>query len=263
MKRKFFALLAALFLVLLAVPAAADASGSYVFDEAQLLDEQQEQQLNDLAAKYTKKYDCGLYIATVDNYRDSGSDVQDAAEKIYQEKNMGVGAQHDGILLLLSMSERDYALICHGGLANRIFDQTARGDIADSFLSYFGRNDWNNGFQAYLENSGKALSLENSGKALSGDHFKQGMLGIVVVLVGPAAVALIVVMTLKSKMKSVKIGAQARMYLLQGSEKWRVRDDIYTHTTEVRRRIEQPRSQSGGHGSSSSSGGFSGTSGKF
>lgn len=254
MKRKFFALLAALFLVLLAVPAAADASGSYVFDEAQLLDEQQEQQLNDLAAKYTKKYDCGLYIATVDNYRDSGSDVQDAAEKIYQEKNMGVGAQHDGILLLLSMSERDYALICHGGLANRIFDQTARGDIADSFLSYFGRNDWNNGFQAYLENSGKALS---------GDHFKQGMLGIVVVLVCPAAVALIVVMTLKSKMKSVKIGAQARMYLLQGSEKWRVRDDIYTHTTEVRRRIEQPRSQSGGHGSSSSSGGFSGTSGKF
>lgn len=254
MKRKFFALLAALFLVLLAVPAAADASGSYVFDEAQLLDEQQEQQLNDLAAKYTKKYDCGLYIATVDNYRDSGSDVQDAAKKIYQEKNMGVGAQHDGILLLLSMSERDYALICHGGLANRIFDQTARGDIADSFLSYFGRNDWNNGFQAYLENSGKALS---------GDHFKQGMLGIVVVLVCPAAVALIVVMTLKSKMKSVKIGAQARMYLLQGSEKWRVRDDIYTHTTEVRRRIEQPRSQSGGHGSSSSSGGFSGTSGKF
>lgn len=99
MKRKFFALLAALFLVLLAVPAAADASGSYVFDEAQLLDEQQEQQLNDLAAKYTKKYDCGLYIATVDNYRDSGSDVQDAAKKIYQEKNMGVGAQHDGILL--------------------------------------------------------------------------------------------------------------------------------------------------------------------
>lgn len=254
MKRKFFALLAALFLVLLAVPAAADASGSYVFDEAQLLDEQQEQQLNDLAAKYTKKYDCGLYIATVDNYRDSGSDVQDAAKKIYQEKNMGVGAQHDGILLLLSMSERDYALICHGGLANRIFDQTARGDIADSFLSYFGRNDWNNGFQAYLESSGKALS---------GDHFKQGMLGIVVVLVCPAAVALIVVMTLKSKMKSVKIGAQARMYLLQGSEKWRVRDDIYTHTTEVRRRIEQPRSQSGGHGSSSSSGGFSGTSGKF
>lgn len=253
MKRKFFALLAALFLVLLAVPAAADASGSYVFD-AQLLDEQQEQQLNDLAAKYTKKYDCGLYIATVDNYRDSGSDVQDAAKKIYQEKNMGVGAQHDGILLLLSMSERDYALICHGGLANRIFDQTARGDIADSFLSYFGRNDWNNGFQAYLESSGKALS---------GDHFKQGMLGIVVVLVCPAAVALIVVMTLKSKMKSVKIGAQARMYLLQGSEKWRVRDDIYTHTTEVRRRIEQPRSQSGGHGSSSSSGGFSGTSGKF
>ena len=254
MKRKFFALLAALFLVLLAVPAAADASGSYVFDEAQLLDEQQEQQLNDLAAKYTKKYDCGLYIATVDNYRDSGSDVQDAAEKIYQEKNMGVGAQHDGILLLLSMSEPDYALICHGNLANRIFDQTAREDIADSFLSYFGRNDWNNGFQAYLENSGKALS---------GDHFKQGMLGIVVVLVCPAAVALIVVMTLKSKMKSVKIGAQARMYLLQGSEKWRVSDDIYTHTTEVRRRIEQPRSQSGGHGSSSSSGGFSGTSGKF
>ena len=254
MKRKLFALLAALFLVLLAVPAAADASGSYVFDEAQLLDEQQEQQLNDLAAKYTKKYDCGLYIATVDNYRDSGSDVQDAAEKIYQEKNMGVGAQHDGILLLLSMSERDYALICHGNLANRIFDQTAREDIADSFLSYFGRNDWNNGFQAYLESSGKALS---------GDHFKQGMLGIVVVLACPAAVALIVVMTLKSKMKSVKIGAQARMYLLQGSEKWRVRDDIYTHTTEVRRRIEQPRSQSVGHGSSSSSGGFSGTSGKF
>lgn len=250
--------MAALFLVLmLAVPAAADASGNYVFDEAQLLDEQQEQQLNKLAAKYTEKYDCGLYIATVDNYvdyLDYGNDVQDAAKKIYQEKNMGVGTQYDGVLLLLSMSERDYALICHGNFANRIFDQTAREDIADSFRPYFRENDWYNGFQAYLKSSSKALS---------GDHFKQGMLSIVVVLVCPAAVALIVVMTLKAKMKSVQVGSQARMYVVQGSEKWRVRDDVFTHTTEVRRRIEQPRSTSSGGHSSSSRGGFSGTSGKF
>jgi len=250
--------MAALFLVLmLAVPAAADASGSYVFDEAQLLDEQQEQQLNELAAKYTKKYDCGLYIATVGNYvdyLDYGNDVQDAAEKIYQEKNMGVGTQNDGVLLLLSMSERDYALVCYGSFAKRIFDETAQDDIKDSLLPYFSRNDWHNGFQAYFESSGKALS---------GDHFKQGMLSMVVVLVCPAAVAFIVVMILKGKMKSVQIGSQARMYVVQGSEKWRVRDDIFTHTTEVRRRIEQPRSTSSGGRSSSSSGGFSGTSGKF
>lgn len=250
--------MAALLLVLLlAVPAAADASGSYVFDEAQLLDEQQEQQLNDLAARYTQKYDCGLYIATVDNYvdyLDYGNDVQDAAQKIYQEKNMGVGMQYDGVLLLLSMSERDYALICHGNFANRIFDQAAREDIADSFLPHFGRNDWHSGFQTYLESSGKALSR---------DHFKQGMLGIVVVLVCPAAVALIVAMVLKGRMKSVKIGSQARMYVVQGSEKLRVRDDVFTHTTEVRRKIEQPSSSSGGGSSSSRSGGFSGSSGKF
>lgn len=247
--------MSALFLVLmLAVPAAADTSGSYVFDEAQLLDEQQEQQLNELAASYTEKYDCGLYIATVDDYRTYGYDAMDAAMTIYQERDMGAGSDKDGALLLLSMSERDYSLICYGTRGNRVFNENAREDIAQSFLPYFRNNDWYSGFRAYLESSGETLS---------GSGLKQTATGLILVLVCPAAIALVVVMVLKSQMKSVRTGSQARQYVVEQSEKLRVRDDVFTHTTEVRRRIEQPRSTSSGGHSSSSRGGFSGTSGKF
>lgn len=254
----------ALFLVLmLAVPAAADASGSYVFDDAQLLDEQQEQQLNELAAKYTEKYNCGLYIATVDDYRTYGYDAMDAAMTIYQEHDMGAGSDKDGALLLLSMSERDYSLICYGTRGNRVFNENAREDIEQSFLPYFRNNDWYSGFRAYLQSSGDTLSCGGLEQTAAGFDLKHTATGLILVLVCPAAIALIVVMVLKSQMKSVRTGSQARQYMVEGSEKLRVRDDVFTHTTESRRRIEQPRSTSSGGRSSSSRGGFSGTSGKF
>lgn len=255
MKRKVFALLSALFLVLaIAVPAAANASGSYVLDEAQLLDEQQEKQLNELAASYTEKYDCGLYIATVDDYRTYGYDVMDAAMAIYKEHDMGAGSDKDGALLLLSMSDRDYSLICYGTWGNRVFDEDARDDIAQSFLPYFRNDDWYNGFRAYLQSSGNTLS---------GSSFKQTAISVVLVLVCPAAVALVVVLILKSQMKSVRTGSQARPYVVEESKKLRVREDVFTHTTEVRRKIEQHHNTGSSGGSSSSRGGFSGTSGKF
>ena len=165
MKQRVFALMAVLFLMgMLVAPALADAPVGHVLDEAQLLGEQQEQQLQQQALQYAHQYECGLYIATVNDYRTYGYDVMDAAISLYKQHDMGVGSGKDGALLLLSIEERDYALICYGTKGNQVFDEKTREEIEQSFLPYFRKNDWHSGFQAYLQSSRDALA---------GNRFKQ------------------------------------------------------------------------------------------
>lgn len=75
-------------------------------------------------------------------------------------------------------------------------------------------------------------------------------------LVG-CGVALAVCLVLKGKMKSVRRGAEADVYVTAEGLNLTERSDIYTHTTETRRKKEKNDSQS------ESGGGGSGRSGHF
>ena len=69
-------------------------------------------------------------------------------------------------------------------------------------------------------------------------------------LVG-CGVALVVCLVLKGKMKSVRRGAEADVYVTAEGLDLTERSDIYTHTTETRRKKEKndSHSESGGGGS--------------
>ena len=82
---------------------------------------------------------------------------------------------------------------------------------------------------------------------------------LVVVLGLPLIVAGIVILVLNGKMKSVAKATKASAYIT-GELELRRREDRFTHSTQVKTKIE---SSSSGGGKSRSSGSFSGTSGKF
>ena len=163
MKKRISSLLTVMALALfLCVPALAagfdEAELYFVTDEAGLLSEQEWSDLEARAEEISLKYKCGVYIIAVDNFANyaDGNDVVEAAKNLYREYSLGYGGEKSGVLLLLSMAERDYDLLAYG-YGNTAFTDYGKDKLAEKFLDNFKNDDWYGGFQDYLEKSGSML----------------------------------------------------------------------------------------------------------
>lgn len=265
MKRKLLILLALALCLTTAVWAAEQA---HVIDLTLNLTNDQWQELN-TRAEEASLGGCGVYIIMLDDYRDYASSPQSCAEKLYVSNNYGVGAEADGILLLLSMDDRDYAIVGHGPLGrstvNRVDDY--------AFLDDFGSDDWYGGFSDYIAECTAAMALGVDAEAaiggqsgpqavvVSGPPGLDGQTFLYIVL-GSAVVSLIVCLVLLSRMKTARKQTAADAYVPDRGVELRVRTDLYTHTTRSVRHVPKNNSSSGGS-RGGGGGGFSGRSGKF
>jgi len=256
MKRKIsLYMLLALLLSLLILPVQAAELG-YVTDAAGLLTDAEWEELESLCVRISDQYDCGVYMVTVEDYRDYGTgDVFEVTYGIYHEYDLGKGAERDGLLLLLSMAERDFALFVYGDGAEYAFNAYGQEQLEGEFLPYFRQNDWYGGFCAYANTCGSYLA-----QAAAGEPVKESPGGLIAVLIAASfLVSLVVVLILRAGMKNVRKQTQANQYLT-GRLEVTGRRDQFTHKTESRRKIE---SSSGGSSAARSGGGGSGRSGKF
>ena len=258
-----------------AEPAAA-ASGTqqqldYVTDSAGLLSADQYEALNEQARAISEQYQCGVYIVTVDDYqRYTSGDVYDCATELYNKYNLGYGDTKDGVLLLLSMADRDYTLIAHGDKGNAAFTDYGKERMADSFLRYFGRDDWKGGFSDYLSSSSQFLEMEANGEPYdnydgNGGEGPSKAARTGVVLGVPTVISGLVNRMQSRKMKSVRSRTNASAYAAPSGLVLHGKQDRYTHSTESRTRIVSTNTHrgSGGGGTTIGHGGFSGHSGKF
>lgn len=71
----------------------------------------------------SEQYGCGVYIVTVEDFTDYSDAyyVDDFGEELFSSYDLGLGDGNCGILLILSMAERDYGLVAHGDFANTAF----------------------------------------------------------------------------------------------------------------------------------------------
>lgn len=267
------ALLAACLLALTLWSLPARAAGQpHVLDISGLLTGQEQDRLEQRAQAIEDAYGCGLYIATVDNYLDYASHPVGAACAIYRNNDLGAGEDKDGLILMLSMDDRDYATAPYGPLAHQVFSDRVLQLQEEEFLDDFRDNDWYAGFSDFLDTSERCLAAVGSGESITaetlrppkvvtpevvGKVFGQDFLGALVI-------ALIVCLAFRAGMKSVKEKRTAAEYMRTDESCLTLREDRFTHATQTRHTIQTSRS-SGGHsgGSSHHSGGFSGRSGKF
>ena len=91
------------------------ASDMYVYDEAGLLEAEELVSLDEEAAAISEKYGYGIYTIIVSDYQKySTSDVFTTATEMYHGLGLGGGENREGILLMLSMEDRDYATFFYG-----------------------------------------------------------------------------------------------------------------------------------------------------
>ena len=260
MKRKGLTVILALLLSLLCsvYTSAAGENIGYVTDSADLMTDQEQQALEQTAREISETHGFGVYLMTVESFRDAtdSADVFDGATTLYNKYDLGLGDDHRGVLLLLSMKDRDFALITYSDYGNYVFDQTTREEIAGYFLDNFAEDDWYGGFADYLDSS-DAILTDAPDKLSSEINALTGMIFLI-----PLIIAAIAIRILGSKMKSVSSASQADAYT--GGLDLIDSYDRFTHATEARRkRKEESDSDSANRTRSKRSGGFGGTTGKF
>jgi len=290
MKKTISLLLILLLLALFPGMALAEENGQaafpYVLDNAGILSDTQRSTLESRAAELSEAHGCSLYIVTVEDHTQFNPDVYEAAKGIFTFYNLGYGEGQDGVILLMSMGDRDYALVGHGEKGETICGYESSWLIEDEFLDDFRRNDWYGGFSDYLDACGSQLTkLENGEDITQGTDIITGPDGLeyhsynapgqsepmpvplkLAIGIGiPCVIALIVCSVFKSQMKTAKPRTTAEEYVVPGSVNLRVKQDRFLNRTETRTRIESNSGSRGGGGGSSfhSGGGFSGSSGKF
>ena len=260
---KKIALLFALLLLLLTLPAYA-AQDFHVYDEADLLTDDEEAKLSEMAADLSAQYDCGIHLAAVEDYTElsDARSIEAFAEEFYHENLLGFGAERNGILLILSMAERDYALIAHGDVGNSAFTDYGKDILSEEFLDNFSYDDWAGGFTDYLTVSEQMLQSAAEGKPVDVEQGSGVGLTLVMILLIPAAIAGIACACMAASMKTARMQTHADNY--RGDVQLTGRNDRFITRTVVRQKIESSSSSSSSRGGTRvNSGGFSGKSGKF
>ena len=165
MKKILISLLLSLTLLLsLGAAVHGEARLDYVTDGAGLLTEAEVQDLRNRAARISEQYSCGVYIVVVDDYtKYANGSIENFAETVFDSYGLGYGSSGDGVLLAMSMNDRDYDIYAHGDFGNYAFTDYGKSQLAESFLDNFRRNDWAGGFRDFIETSGSMMRQAKEG----------------------------------------------------------------------------------------------------
>ena len=263
MKRSLIILIAMFALCLMMAAPVFAAVAAPVTDEAGILTDAECRDLNKRAIEIREQFGCEISVCVV---KDMGlGDAFDIAKEVYLKNGFGYGPGNDGMMLFLSMYDRDYAMISYG-YGNEAFTEYGKDAILDRYvLPLLGENKYYEAFEKYLNKSAEYLML-----AADGAPFDQGTDPVylekqaagraAVVVIIPPIVALIVCLIFRAQMKTARKQRAAHNYIPEGGFVLTGSSDTYLYSTETRRTIESSSSGSSGH---RSSGGFSGRSGKF
>ena len=241
--KRFLALL--MILLCVALPAMAE---QRVFDEAGVLSASTEEALEEMIDAIRKEFEFDVVVAAVPHT--NNMEIHYFAADFYDYGGFGFHNTHDGILLLVSTSNRKYYIL-NTGVAERIFSDSALYAIEDDMLPFLRQSNYDSGAAAFVRGVQSRLTrFTPLGRA--------NAVFPVLILAG-LAVALITTLIFKRQMKTVRLQSSATRYIRQGSFSLTRIQDIYLYTTTTRTRIETSSGRSGGHGGGH--GGFTGSSG--
>lgn len=262
MKKIWTVLIIALFSIFLTTPANAS-ERSLVEDYAGILNVDEVTKLNAKANAISDKYGCDAVIFVIYEMTDNDGPMVWAMD-IFDEFGYGYGSQRSGIMLFLSMAERDYAMIAHG-YGNVAFTDHGKDVMLDKFILPLLKNDdYYGAFNAYLNKSEEFLRLAYEGAPFDINTdpdalFSSMIMKIAVVVLVPLIIAFVVCSIWKSQMQTARPAMAADNYIPKDGFILTAQSDMFLYRT--RKSVKVQSSSSGG--TTVNSRGYSGRSGKF
>lgn len=244
-----------------------------VVDKDNLLTETEETILSQKIQEITQRHGVDVVLLTV--YSLDGKTAEAYADDYYDYNGYGLDEDKSGVLMLVSLEYRDWAISTTGSCIAKISDWDIK-NLASNFLEPLGDGEYYDAFWQFLEDLDSLLAQpDNAGaEEWRGDSSQELVKsnsniwlweGIALVVSG--AVALLIVFAMKRNLNSARRQNTAGAYA-SGGLQLTACQDIYLHSTTTRtRRAEESSNHSGMSGGSfhtgSSGASHGGGSGKF
>ncbi len=264
MKQKFTLLLGCLMLLLsLSVSANAEADLPYVIDNACLLTQEEETSLEEKIQGLRQKYAMDVVILTVESL--DGAAPQDFADDYFDDNGYGYGPDRSGVLLLLSMEERDWYISTSGEAILALTDYGIPLTMEPS-LDAFSQGEYHPGFDVWLDSLSLFFDAYQNGTPLdgyagpSGDDYHGDRESVVhyegkrtpsvflSIAIGLAA-AFLAIWGMAAAMNTRRQQRSAGSYLKAGSYHLRTQRDFFLYSSISK--TVRPSESSGGSGGSS------------
>ena len=224
--------LAVFFCVAFSINVMAEDNGR-LYDGANLLTESEEKSLLEKLDSVSEKYKVDFIIVTVESL--DGDSADNFVKDYYDENDCGYGENSDGVLLLVSMEERDYRILSNG-LGAKAITADEIETIGNAVSSYLSLENYVSAFNEFVEKCEYEINGEINGFPF--DFAKSLIISLVIGLV----VAFIVTGSMKGKLKSVKMQTFATEYTKQGSLKVTNSSEFFLYRTIDRRKKEKESS---------------------
>ena len=238
----FFAFVLSFILVFPGTARAAE--NSRLIDTAGLLSDSEAEKVLTALNQVSEKYSMDVVVLTVSGL--DGKTTEAAADDYYDNN----GYAQDGVVLLVSMEERDW-YISTKGFGIKAFTDAGIQYIGEQIAGPLGKQKYEKAFTSFAELSDDFIQKAKDGKPYDSNNLPVGKMPwywILIALGVGFVLALITVGSMKAKLKSVRFQAGASSYVRSGSVNVTKRGDLFLYRTVDRR--EKPKDNDSGGGSS-------------
>ena len=267
MKKKIRSVLTAVILVMsLVLPVQAAENKERFIDNAGLLGIEEEQELSDTLDEISERQKMDVVILTVNSL--DGYTATEYADDYFDYNGYGYGEGRDGILLLVSMGERKWA-VSTSGYAQTVFTSAGNDYLEEQIVGHLSDGDFYKAFKIFAGKCDDFIEEAKTGSPYDVGHMPKkpvNIMWIIFSMCGGFLIAFLIALWKKSRLKSVIEMRDAQEYIEPGSMNLTSDVDRFVNRVTTTRRIEtENRSGGGGSDSHISSSGRShgGSSGSF
>lgn len=148
-KIRYMAALLCMFLVnVLPVSATEEASLPRVVDNAEILSDAEESELTSLVNDIATVYQIDVVLITENQRKEA--DIQAEADMLFDTNGYGIGEKKDGVLFVLDMGNREWAISTHGDTITLFSDYDLNSLGQTAAQNYFANGRYRDGFVSYV-----------------------------------------------------------------------------------------------------------------
>lgn len=231
--------------------AVTDESRPRLVDEAGLLSVSEAEELSEKLNEISMRRQLDVVVVTVNSLE--GKSPMAFADDFYDYGGYGMGSDRDGILLLVSMESRDWWMST-SGFGITAFTDAGLDYISEGFLPYLSDGKYKRAFDTYAD-----LCDEFAAQAREGNVYDSGQMpkesfrwlpNILTSLIAGIIFSLIVVLSMRRGMKSVRKEPAASDYVKKGSLVVTESRDFFLYSHVNRTKIQKSSGSSTSRGSS-------------
>lgn len=255
MKKRLLAVFFALLLFIIsAVPVLAAGDLPRLVDDADLLSDSEEAALQNKLDEISERQRVDIVVVTVNSLE--GESAMEYADDFFDYYGYGFGDARDGILLLLSMEERDWYISTSGYGITAVTD-AGRSYMSEVFVGDLSAGNYAAAFTIFAELCDDFISQADTGMPYDVDNLPQEPFGafsnLLIALGIGFVISLIATGIMKGKLKTVHSQSAADSYTREGSMQLTKESDLflYKHVERSEKPKENTSSTSNTSGGSS------------